>query len=459
MWDLDRIKETEDRSCSEALLARLEEPEVEDTLRRLDDPRVRPALFAIHASVTESAVRRRAAGSLLRSGTEGVSREMARRWWDSEDPLPRRSALLAFDLRDADIVTQVASDAAHPQHEAAIATMQYGFEAPRFQALKIAALDHADPVVRATAADTVWWDEPIAAEEALLRHVEDPEPAVVCAVVTTLPYYPTRRCVARLKQVRRRGPKQVRETIRDVLLELSAKMRVQEPFERGPRPGAAPLRLVRTCAEVLDDYADLGGEWAAKKERFGRTAWEAFGETDRRRLAAFFLAHPDAWLRDAAARVFAEWDDHASLLALREDPSFLVRKSATWCLGRTSRDPRAEAALSRAVADPTLWGAHATETIGAWMAHVAKPPIDPLVQLARDEREPVQLAAIAALVGLRARGAVESLLPLLEEPPNMTWAVHIALLEACRTLGLEPRGLEQLRTVDHWWLEQAIRGQ
>ena len=44
-----------------------------------------------------------------------------------------------------------------------------GIEQPRFQALKVRALSHPDPDVRATAASTLLWDEPVCAELALLR--------------------------------------------------------------------------------------------------------------------------------------------------------------------------------------------------------------------------------------------------------------------------------------------------
>ncbi|HVK66240.1 MAG TPA: hypothetical protein VM694_17275 [Polyangium sp.] len=72
---------------------------------------------------------------------------------------------------------------------------------------------------------------------------------------------------------------------------------------------------------------------------------------------------------------------------------------------------------------------------------------------AHDEREPLRLHAIYALTRLDAARAIE---PLLEAPPLMTWSVHVALLEACRTLGLAPRGLDALREVDNLDVQQAI---
>ncbi|MDI1428277.1 HEAT repeat domain-containing protein [Polyangium sorediatum] len=72
--------------------------------------------------------------------------------------------------------------------------------APPFP-LKIAALSHPDPSLRETAADVLFWDEPVAAEEPLLAALDDTEERIAVSAANTLQYYPTRRTLARLAEL------------------------------------------------------------------------------------------------------------------------------------------------------------------------------------------------------------------------------------------------------------------
>lgn len=51
---------------------------------------------------------------------------------------------------------------------------------------------------------------------------------------------------------------------------------------------------------------------------------------------------------------------------------------------------------------------------------------------------------------------MNTLLPLLEQPPEMTWALHIALLEGAMKLDLSPPGLEMLRKTDNVHVQAAL---
>ena len=137
------------------------------------------------------------------------------------------------------------------------------------------------------------------------------------------------------------------------------------------------------------------------------------------------LSHPDPSLRETAANVLL-WDEPVAaegpLLAALDDTEERVAASAANTLQYSAED-----AIPR-------------------LAKLA----------AHDEREPLRLHAIYALTRLDAARAIEPLLSLLEAPPLMTWSVHVALLEACRTLGLAPRGLDALREVDNLDVQQAI---
>lgn len=64
--------------------------------------------------------------------------------------------------------------------------------------------------------------------------------------------------------------------------------------------------------------------------------------------------------------------------------------------------------------------------------------------------------AIACLVALGAVPEIERLLPLLNEPPGITWAVHIQLLDGLRMLGLPAPELDHLAAVDNLDLVRSV---
>ncbi len=64
--------------------------------------------------------------------------------------------------------------------------------------------------------------------------------------------------------------------------------------------------------------------------------------------------------------------------------------------------------------------------------------------------------AISALVGLGATREVESLLPLLDEPPGVTWTTHIELLDGIRKLGLPIPPLDHLAAIDNLHLVRSV---
>ncbi|MFE3279650.1 hypothetical protein [Nocardia sp. NPDC059239] len=51
---------------------------------------------------------------------------------------------------------------------------------------------------------------------------------------------------------------------------------------------------------------------------------------------------------------------------------------------------------------------------------------------------------------------VEPLVSLQSEPPLVTWAVHVRLLDACRKSGLRPLAASTLREVDNLDLAVAL---
>ncbi|WP_437625662.1 hypothetical protein [Sorangium sp. So ce1151] len=99
----------------------------------------------------------------------------------------------------------------------------------------------------------------------------------------------------------------------------------------------------------------------------------------------------------------------------------------------------------RAVLVPFLAG-HADP----WIREQAAPLL-----VAWHEQEAL-LGLTHALARLGARSENEALLPLVGEPPQITWAIHLALLGACERLGVHPGRCEALREADNIDVQVAL---
>lgn len=308
----ETIRNDEDRSFTFALLERFVEPalpedereEIACTLEQLGDPRVGPRLLRILEDRALPAPVRETAGTILLSCGAENRRQLPAMLHDG-DPILQRYAMLRTDHSHADIVEAIARDPRHPLYEEAIETMIWGFEEPRFEALKIAALSHPAPSVRATAADALLWDEPVAAEEPLLRALDDPDERVAAEVANTLQYYPTRRVLARLAEVSAREGKPgeqaqhsfdaLRSQFQDHIQraegrerdELIAWMQPVWPIlaftddeiapEVRERSGPVkPAHDVITMDEMLESLSNPDGPWAGRKRRLQRADAAAF---------------------------------------------------------------------------------------------------------------------------------------------------------------------------------------
>lgn len=397
---------------------------------------------------------------------------------------------------EADIVEPVARDPAHPLHGEAIAAMMFDFSEPRFLEPRIAALGHLDPGVRKIAADALVYDEPLAAEAPLLRAAGDAVVEVAVAALQTLVYYPSQRCLIGVVALCNHPDETVRAAVagcaaqlregsfrsaldgashaeRRFLLAWMAPVRhlLDLPGEGDApaSPAAAQTQRLAPDAgpaardglavdELIALYAELDGPWAEKKRWFRDRFLAARGAADRGHLVPFLTGHPDPWIRDGAAEVLAAWDERDALLGLTRDPAFTVRKSAMYWLGQLSPDRPLAARAWEHLADPATTGTHASETLATWVRHApTEESIPRLVALARgDAREQVRYTAARSLAGLHARPAIEVLIPLLAEPPEVTWALHLALLDACWRLRLRPGRCDALRDADSVDLQLAL---
>jgi hypothetical protein len=488
------IRDAEDRSWTGRLLDRLEHPglaaaersEVVLSLERLADPRAEARLGAILADAGREEAVRADAGMILRA-TGAVDRAAIRAMLRDGDEVLRRHAVLAMDHGEADLVLPIAADPAHALHREAIEAMEFGFEAPAHQALKIAALRHADPEVRRTAAEVLLWDQPVAAEDALHAALRDADDAVAAAAADTLRCFRSRRCLLELAAAREREGtpgdlasdsfEEVRLAYGDALQRVdgpgrAALLRWMRPVwdllafedeEIAPESGergvpASPQRDAISAEALRAALADPDGGWAEKRRLLQRADPQSIDVGARAELGRLLAAHPDPAVREEGARLLAGWGHEAAVIALIDDPRFTVMKAAVYQLGRMPPSARAARVTRAHLDDPRVRSTHAYETMEAWAAHAPRAEVQRLlVDLAlHDDREALRFHAVHALGELGAVKEIGELLPLLSGPPAVTWSVHLALLEVCAGTGVAPCGHEALREVDDLDVQAAL---
>jgi HEAT repeat protein len=491
------LRDREDRSWTFRLLDRLASPELTEaerdacagSLTCLEDPRATAPLLALLEDRARPDGVREAAGAVLRGTGNPPPGPTLRAWWHQDDAVLRRHALLSMGRAEADLLEPVLADPAHPLHLQAIMTAEHGFDEPRFQAPRIAALDHADPRVRRAAAEALVWNEPCAAEAALLRLTADADSGVAIAAVKTLEHYPTRRVMEGLA-VRVNDPRssvaaeavETLETLRGralsalihapsteraalcawmdpvwSILEFTSEDLVPPPASPRAPPSAPEGRL--PAAEVIALYSDPDGLWADRKAVAFTLDPLAFTAEDRALLTPFLAGHVDPWVRERGARWLAAWGDHATLLHLAtRDEAFGVRKSAVYGLGLVPFAPAVAGFAWEHLHAPGTTSTHASETLRAYVAHATIDEATPrLLALAQtDPREAVRAQAVSELAALEQTSTLARLLPLLEAPPAVAWGLHLALLDAVVRLDLPLPALESLRAVDHLDVQRAL---
>jgi HEAT repeat protein len=495
------LRDREDRSWTFRLLDRLAAPELADAEREacagslacLEDPRATAPLLALIEDRGRPEGVREAAATVLRGAGNPPPGATLRGFWQHGDAVLQRHALLSMGRAEADVIDPVLADPAHPLHLQAILTAEIGFEEPRFLALRVAALDHPDPRVRRAAADALVWNEPCAAEEPLLRLAADPDGGAAIAAIKALERYPSRRvmeglarrvndprafvaaeAVDALEALRRRALVALIEapsTERAALcawmdpvwsiLEFTSEDLVPPPRAEAqpPRARSSAPEARRPAAEIIALFSDPDGLWAEKKAAAYALDPLAFSAEDRARLTPFLTGHGDPWVRERGAHWLAAWDDHATLLELaRRDEAFSVRRSAVHGLGLVPFTPAIAAFAWERLQVPETTSVHARETLRAYVAHATIDEATPrLLALARtDARETVRKHAVDELCALEQTATLARLLPLLEEPPAVTWAVHVALLDAAVRLDLPLPALEALRLVDNLDVQRAL---
>ncbi|MFB8002635.1 hypothetical protein [Nocardia sp. NPDC056000] len=414
---------------------------------------------------------------------EDVSTPALRRtWWGSGDPIVMRHALGLMGRTEADLLIPVAADDSHPLQRDALAAMSFGFGEPEFMPVLIRALDHRDRDIRAVAAETLLWDEPVAAEEGLLAAARDRSAELAAVAVNTLRYYPTRRVLRAVAELRDSDDAGVRaaalETFEDLRAQFESSVHTAGAKEavalhewvrpvtdllRPPRPEHTPHPATppQPPAELSEQAvtAILGTpdqDWLEMTATLRRIDWGVYDSGARARLTERLAAHPDPLVRECACAVLVGWSDPGTLLKLTADPSFTVRKAAMYSLVLLPVDARIATTAWEYLATAT--GTAAYEALRTYAAHAPAPEaIDRLVELARtDPREVIGHTAIHTLGELEAADAIRALVPLLHEQPGITWSTHIALLNELGDLGAPVKPPAYLATVDNLDLACAL---
>jgi HEAT repeat protein len=492
------IIEQADRSWTTRLLKRLHAADLADdelatlvdALQAVSDPRSVGPLESILCDGERPGFVREAASAVL-GGMQYLVLDVPQaklcRWWHEGDLLLRRHALLCMGGIDApDIVLQVASDPCHDLHADAIGRMTFFFELPQHEAIKIAALSHTDPKVRAAAASVLLWDEPVAAELPLIQATGDPVPEGAAEAANTLAYYPslkTIRCLHGLldhpndkvrqealesyQEIRgallshlRDKDRRVAEWLRPVwdLLAFTEQELLPEEDESPSARRQEPSE-VKPVADLLALLADADSSPRVLGELFWSHNWRASPDEDRRRLRPVLLTHPDPLVRERAALCLEAWQDVPGLVELVRDSDLGVCKAAMYRLGQLSPAAGIAALAWEHLHRKDVLGVHATETLDTFVRHAdANDAVRRLGWIAGDHgyQEGLRVAAISHLADLGASEVVGQLAGLLAEPPEITWALHIALLDAIAELGLPRPDIGHLRNVDNLHVQTAV---
>lgn len=494
MIPFEEIRDTKDRSWSLRLVdeiagERLDDlDEILETLSELRDYRVEVPLTSLMLDTSRSSIVREAASDALSCTATTESDEQRREWWHSDDLLLKRHAVRNALRADADLIESIANDPEHQFHLEAIVVLGYcgiGWEEPKYQSLKIRALSHKDADVRAAAAEALIWDEPVAAESALLATILDEDDDVVEKTLRALAWYKSRRVVIALHELRENGPERLRQRCNKILqyvledfqfaVSLSdfkseearahltswmapvQSLLVSDEQETTPDPSAPedkqePVPVKRTREQIVAELSNADGKWSGIEYGYWKNVVLADdSEGERNKLADFMCASPDHYVRSIACEVFAKWDMGARLVKLTSDRDLGVRKAAAYRLAEVSRNEEYSKPLWELVSNPDVQGFFARESLSSYLVHA--PASDNVVArltslVCTDEREGLRADAIYRLDQLDAREALISFLPLLFVPPSVSWGLHNALLDACVSQEIAVPNLERLFEID-----------
>lgn len=482
--DHQQIRTTSDRTATLRLLDMviLGEPlntswtDALETLRWLEDYRSIEPLRAFVENVDGPPDARTAVARTLASFDLTTTAHQRAFWWASGDQALREFSLQLMETSEADIVISVATQDDHPLQAIAIATLSFRFEHPQAQAAVVRGLQSDRNDVQLAAVSSVIWDEPLAAEPMLRDLLDSEVQEVAQAAADALQYYPSLETLACLRQkldtpipvglqqAAKYSIEFIEETI-DSELDRCGQVARQElnnwasaigigseninrDIDKPTRP-ATKARVDPATGVLVEALDTTVGSAIEKYQTLRSMDWSKVPVPEREMLATQTANHPDPEVRTISTVPLAQWNETALLRSLAEDDHALVRKAAMYALADVpiSSDV-ADFALSRL---NQLSGADTTETLTTFAKHADPAQLcSVLFQLASDDyRFSVRHTAIRLLDEASMEAEVQSLLPLLHQPPFVNWAVHIALLETKYAKFADRDVVQQLAAIDN----------
>jgi hypothetical protein len=491
----ENIRDTEDRSWSlklvDEIIAGSEDSdftEVLHTLVVLDDPRTIPPLTSLMENTANNSHVRSVASDVLNRCTTWETSQERKGWWSSGDEILMRHAVRVAERSETNLVEEIAGDPTHRFYIDAIDKLAHGFEEPRFQRLKINALFHSSADVRAIAARSILWDQPVEAGDGLLLVAQDDNDSAAKQALNALAYYGSQKVLLSLHDMstarsclRRAEYERVVAYIRDEFLcecdrlrDDRVALRIFEswlkpvwevlgidpaklPAEPSNVPESPSSRTVEattkirpTIAELAERFANPDGVWADRWTSVRSIDWASYCSEERAEFIHYCSAHPDWSVRELFCFVLATWNATDTLLEFIDDPVFAVRKVAAYYLREVPREKRVAKRLFELLLKDDTSGIHATETLESYVVHTSEADLDKQLfdWALSDQRESLRAAAIWNLNKRDCREQLSLLMPLLHEAPLVTWGVHQELLTACLDMNIEPPRIADLSNID-----------
>ncbi|MBX3149487.1 hypothetical protein KF728_04955 [Candidatus Obscuribacterales bacterium] len=501
--DHTSIRQTEDRSWSlpllHAFVKSTADDDIEDligTLQVLDDYRILSPLTSILEDRSAKPNLREGASEILSGCTTAESANERRNWWNSQDPILMRHAILVAERSEMDIIEEVANNPQHPFYADAIEKLGVRFEEPRFQLLKIRALSDSRANVRACAASAILWDQPISAEAGLLRLAQEDDDEAAAEALDALAYYDSQSALISIHEMLKTGPiarreryAEVFEDVRDDFLSAFKRLRgtnasaatifkawlspVWETLaltdadfspeqttenESAKARSRKPERFTTTIDEVMERFDNADGMWSDRWNYIGSIDWSSFSSEERLLIIKYFSQHADWSVREVSCSALGRLRASDALLGFLHDEVFAVRKMAAYYIREVPTEHRIAKHLWEMLIGAKIAGVNATETLESYVVHSSDADIDErLCDLAKtDQRESVKYTAIGQLKKREARQHVESLLPILDDEPLITWSAHQYLLSACLDLQIPVPQAERLAGIDDLHLQESL---
>lgn len=494
------IRLSEDRSWTLPLLQMFLKSSAEDnveeivkTLTVLDDYRILAPLTKVMEDLGAPEYLRAGASEILSGCTTSENATTRRIWWNSQDPILMRHAVLVAERTETDIIEEIVKDPQHEFYIDAIEIISHWFEEPRFQQYKIVALSDLRADVRRSAAWAIYWDQPIAAENELLRLAREDDDDVAEEALSDLAYYASQNNLAVLHELMRNGPEARREryaeifkSVRDDFLYTMRRLRAEnsaaaeyfktwlepvwktlaftdgellpEQNENDRAHNMKPERSQPTVEHIVQHFDNANGLWVERWEYARSIDWTRYLDEQRLILIDYFSHHPDWSVREVSCSILGELKAADALFGFLLDDVFAVRKSAAYAVRELPQQNRIAKRLWDIISVEQIQGMHAIESLESYVIHSTDQDLDDRLRgLAEaNQRESVKNAAIWQLEKRESRKHLESLIPTLDQKPLVTWAAHRSLLSACVNLQIPVKDLARFAGIDDLHLQQTL---